>query len=61
MLPTAGAARFRGGLTAADFVRVVAVQRVTRAGLRRIAGPAVAMARVEGLTAHAASIEARVR
>jgi histidinol dehydrogenase len=61
VLPTAGAARFRGGLNAADFVRVVAVQRVTRLGLRGIAGPAVAMARTEGLTAHAASIEARVR
>ena len=27
VLPTAGAARFRGGLSAADFVRVMAVQR----------------------------------
>ena len=31
VLPTAGAARFRGGLNAADFVRLVSVQRVTRA------------------------------
>jgi histidinol dehydrogenase len=61
VLPTAGAARFRGGLSAADFVRVVAVQRLTRSGLRGIAGAAIAMARVEGLAAHAASIEARVR
>jgi len=61
VLPTAGAARFRGGLTAADFVRVVAVQRLTRAGLRGIAGTAMVMSRVEGLTAHAASIEARLR
>jgi len=60
VLPTGGAARFRGGLNTADFVRVVAVQRVTRTGLRALAGPAVTMARVEGLTAHAASIEARV-
>jgi histidinol dehydrogenase len=60
VLPTAGAARFRGGLNAADYVRVVAVQRLTRAGLRAIAGPALAMARVEGLSAHAASIEARL-
>ena len=59
VLPTAGAARFRGGLNAADYVRVVAVQRVTRAGLRAIAESAVAMARVEGLAAHAGSIEAR--
>ena len=34
VLPTAGAARFRGGLSAADFVRVMSVQRVTRAGPR---------------------------
>jgi histidinol dehydrogenase len=59
VLPTAGAARFRGGLNAADYVRVVAVQRLTRAGLRAIAGPAIAMARVEGLAAHAGSIDAR--
>ena len=61
VLPTAGAARFRGGLNAADFVRVVAVQRLTRAGLRGLARAATTMARVEGLTAHAASIEARMR
>jgi histidinol dehydrogenase len=61
VLPTSGAARFRGGLNAADFVRVVSVQRLTRSGLRGIAGAAIAMARVEGLAAHAASIEARVR
>ena len=61
VLPTAGAARFRGGLTAADFVRVVAVQRITRAGLRGIAETAIVMSRVEGLTAHTASIEARVK
>lgn len=61
VLPTAGAARFRGGLNAADFVRVVAVQRLTRAGLRGIAAAALTMAGVEGLTAHAASIAARLR
>ena len=37
VLPTAGAARFRGGLSAADFVRVMSVQRVTRAGLATLA------------------------
>ncbi len=60
VLPTAGAARFRGGLSAADFVRVSTVQRLTRAGLTRVAGTAVTLARAEGLLAHAASIEARV-
>ena len=44
VLPTSGAARFRGGLSAADFVRVMSVQRVTRAGLARLA-PTIRAAR----------------
>jgi histidinol dehydrogenase len=60
VLPTAGGARFRGGLTAADFVRVVSVQRLTEAGIRRVGKAAIGMARVEGLTGHAASLEARL-
>jgi histidinol dehydrogenase len=61
VLPTSGAARARGGLSAADFVRVSAVQRITAAGLRRIAPAAISLARAEGLQAHAASIEMRTR
>jgi histidinol dehydrogenase len=60
VLPTAGAARFRGGLSAADFVRVMSVQRVTRAGLARLAGTILPLARAEGLEAHAESIEVRL-
>ena len=60
VLPTAGAGRFRGGLSAADFVRTFTVQTVTRAGLRRIGPPAIALAGAEGLTAHAASIRIRL-
>jgi histidinol dehydrogenase len=59
VLPTAGAARFRGGLNAADFVRLVSVQRVTRRGLHRIAPTVVTLARAEGLEGHARSIEIR--
>jgi histidinol dehydrogenase len=61
VLPTAGAARFRGGLSAADFVRVMAVQRLTRNGLDRLAPVIVPLARAEGLEAHAESIETRLR
>jgi histidinol dehydrogenase len=61
VLPTDGAARYRGGLSAADFVRVMSVQRLTRAGLSRIAPAVVALARAEGLEAHAESIEARLK
>jgi len=61
VLPTAGAARWRGGLSAADFVRVMAVQRVSRDGLTRLAPTILPLARAEGLTAHAASIEIRLK
>jgi histidinol dehydrogenase len=59
VLPTSGAARARGGLSAADFVRVQSVQRLTAKGLAHIAPSAVTLAEAEGLTAHAASIRAR--
>lgn len=60
VLPTSGAARARGGLSAADFVRISAVQRVTKDGLLAIGPPAIALANAEGLTAHAASIAVRL-
>jgi histidinol dehydrogenase len=60
VLPTAGAARFRGGLSAADFVRVMSVQRVSRAGLKALAPTIVPLARAEGLVGHAESIEVRL-
>jgi histidinol dehydrogenase len=59
VLPTAGAARYRGGLNAADFVKLVSVQRVTKRGLQSIARTVTTLARAEGLEAHARSIEAR--
>jgi histidinol dehydrogenase len=60
VLPTSGAARARGGLSATDFVRVTTVQRITRAGLRGIGPSAIALAEAEGLTAHAASVGIRL-
>jgi histidinol dehydrogenase len=61
VLPTAGAARVRGGLSAADFVRQITVQRLTRAGLRRIGRSVVDLATAEGLTAHAESVAIRMK
>lgn len=60
VLPTAGAGRSRGGLSAADFVRLVSVQRVSREGLTALADTITALARAEGLAGHAASIDIRV-
>ena len=61
VLPTSGAARFRGGLSASDYVRVMAVQRLTQAGLQALAPVIVPLARAEGLEGHAESIEVRLR
>ena len=59
VLPTAGMARVRGGLSVLDFVRVVAVQDVSEEGLRRIAPPAITLAEAEGLRGHADSLRVR--
>ena len=59
VLPTSGAARGRGGLGAADFVRVTTVQTLSRAGLKAVAPHGIALAEAEGLRAHAASIRIR--
>lgn len=60
VLPTSGAAAGRGGLSAADFVRVSTVQQVSSRGLRGIAPAVVALAEAEGLRAHADSIRIRM-
>ena len=60
VLPTAGAARVRGGLSGADFVRQITVQRVTQAGLRQIGTTVVTLADAEGLKGHAASVAMRL-
>ena len=59
VLPTSGAARLRGGLSAADFVKVIAVQELTGAGLTALTPAITALARAEGLEAHARSAEVR--
>jgi histidinol dehydrogenase len=59
VLPTSGQARFRGGLSVADFVKVITVQQLSAKGLERI-GPAVeCLAKAEGLRAHAHSVRVR--
>jgi histidinol dehydrogenase len=60
VLPTSGAAAARGGLSAADFVRVSTVQRLTAGGLRRVAPAGIALAEAEGLAYHAASMRVRL-
>ncbi|HVA63181.1 MAG TPA: histidinol dehydrogenase [Terriglobales bacterium] len=60
VLPTAGGARLRGGLSVLDFVKIQTMQELTQAGLRRLAPAILELARAEGLPGHAASVEVRL-
>ena len=59
VLPTAGAARYRGGLSVLDFVKIITVQELTPRSLSRIASVVTTLANAEGLEAHAESVRVR--
>ncbi|MBC7927524.1 MAG: histidinol dehydrogenase [Bryobacteraceae bacterium] len=59
VLPTSGAARLRGGLSAADYVKVISVQEISLKALTKLAPAVTTLARAEGLEAHARSVEIR--
>ncbi|MEY3012164.1 MAG: histidinol dehydrogenase [Pseudomonadota bacterium] len=59
VLPTAGAARFTGGLSVATYCRLVAFQEMDAAGAAGLAPVAARLGRLEGLEAHARAAEAR--
>jgi histidinol dehydrogenase len=61
ILPTGGAARLRGGLSAADFVKTISAQQLSRRGLGRLRRAIVTLANTEGLKAHVYSVETRFR
>ena len=61
VLPTGGAARIRGGLSVTDFVKVISVQELNAAALAKLAPAITALARAEGLEAHARSVEVRAK
>jgi len=59
VLPTNGAARQRGGLSVSDYLKVISVQQLNRATLKKLAPAITTLARAEGLEAHARSVEVR--
>jgi len=59
VLPTSAQARFRGGLSVLDFVKIITVQQFSPAGLKKIASTIECLAGAEGLPAHANSIRVR--
>lgn len=61
VLPTSGTARFASGLSANDFLRSCAVMHFTRHGLANLARDVQILATAEGLTAHRASVDVRLK
>ena len=61
VLPTGGTARFASGLSANDFLRRSSVLSFTQQGLEAMADDVRVLAEIEGLTAHAASVDIRLK
>jgi histidinol dehydrogenase len=61
VLPTYGYARSYSGLSLHDFSRRMTVQELTADGLRQLGPVAARLARLEGLDAHAAAVDVRLR
>jgi histidinol dehydrogenase len=59
VLPTAGQASFRGGLSVLDFTKLVTIQELSRNGLQQIGTTVETLAEIEGLHAHANSVRLR--
>lgn len=60
VLPTARTARFSSGLGVLDFMKRSSMFSASAQGFAKLAGPAMTLARAEGLEAHARAVELRV-
>ena len=60
VLPTGGTARFASGLSVNDFLHRSSILSFTREGLADMAADTILLARQEGLTGHAGSVEVRL-
>ena len=61
VMPTGGSAAYASPLGVQDFLKVMSVVRLDQQTVDKIGPPAAAIARAEGLTAHALAIESRLR
>ena len=60
VMPTGGTARFFSPLHLGDFTKVISIAAANRRALDRLGPATIALARAEGLTAHARAIEKRL-
>ncbi|ADD27532.1 histidinol dehydrogenase [Meiothermus ruber] len=61
VMPTAGTARFGGGLALRDFLKVIPVVGLNQAAAGKLAALGARMAREEGLEAHARALDRRAK
>lgn len=61
VLPTGGTARFASPLSVEDFLHRTSLLHFTEEGLKRLAGPAMTLASLEGLDGHARAVRIRQR
>jgi histidinol dehydrogenase len=61
VLPTGGTARFASPLSVEDFLHRTSLLHFTEEGLKRLAGPAVTLASLEGLDGHSRAVRIRQR
>ena len=60
ILPTAGYATIRGGLSVNDFIKVITTQQLSKKAIDSLGATVTTLARAEGLEAHARSVEMRL-
>jgi histidinol dehydrogenase len=60
VLPTDGAARAWSGISVYSFMKAISIQQLTREASGRVASATAALARLEGLEAHARAAEVRL-
>jgi len=61
VMPTGGSARFRSPLGVADFLKLTTVVSLSGEDLKKLGPAAATIARAEGLTAHARSVDLRLK
>lgn len=59
VMPTSGTARFQGGLSLRDFLKVIPVMGLAEGAVRELSRKGALLARAEGLEAHARALDLR--
>ena len=61
VLPTSGSARYTGGLSVHNYMKIVTWQQATREGAKDVAAATARISRLEGMEAHARAADVRLK